>query len=146
MKIIPCCHQLKMLIMIFKGSDKMWRAAVEEMNTSLHVLWNTVCKAILWFISDTRCNLWKTRHFRQDVIAKKLAILSFLSGLWGHYFRSKDSSVFTRILVVFHFIYSETEKITLSLGILYVGCVGFFNCYLGKIFGRESSIFTITCF
>lgn len=50
-----------MLIMFFKGSDKMRRAAVEEeMDTLLHVLWNTVFKVMLLFINDTRSNLPKT--------------------------------------------------------------------------------------
>lgn len=46
----------------------------------------------------------------------------------------------------FLFYLFRDRKIILDLGILYVGCVGFLNYYLGKIFGRESTGFTITCF
>lgn len=82
MKIIFHCHQLKTLMMFFKGSGKMSRAAMEEeMDTLLYILWNIVFKVILLLITDTRSKLPNTRETpvisHRGVTPKKLFLFVF---------------------------------------------------------------------
>lgn len=73
---------------VLQSSDKMCRPAVEEeMDTLLYVLWNTVFKVILLFVSNTRINLPNTRErlvVSHTVSRWKTNCICFLSGFWGH--------------------------------------------------------------
>lgn len=128
MNLINCGCQLKMLIMFFKGSDKMCRAAVEKVvDTVLHILWNTVFIVILLFIGDTRSNTQKIPCWETNCTLFSFWLLRTLF---------VEVRMLLRILLVLYFFFFCQRKTNHTL-CLFLCLFVFPNCYLGKILVRQ---------